>query len=88
VKGSRHLDAKIEYASKILPPNLRPGGHNPLDKLYRIASTGLHGKSDDDCLEEFNGAQFEFEYLFKNLTISNEEARTYLSRVSSRPRKT
>jgi hypothetical protein len=78
IKTSHHLDAKIEYASKILPPNLRPGGHNPLNKLYGIASTGIHGKSDEECLEDFQAARFEFEYLFKNLTMSNEEAKEYL----------
>ena len=83
IKNSHHLDVKIEYASKILPPNLRPGGHNPLNKLYAIASTGIHGKSDEECLEDFNSARFEFEYLFKNLTIGNEEAKAYLERVSS-----
>ena len=87
IKNSHHLDVKIEYASKILPPNLRPGGHNPLNKLYAIASTGIHGKSDQECLDDFNSARFEFEYLFKNLTISNEEAKAYLERVSSSPKK-
>ncbi len=87
IKNSHHLDVKIEYASKILPPYLRPGGHNPLNKLYAIASTGIHGRSDEECLDDFSNARFEFEYLFKNLTISNEEAQTYLERVSSPPKK-
>jgi len=77
------VDTKIEYASKILPPHLRPGGHNPLNKLYAVASAGIHGKSDEQCLEDFHNARFEFEYLFKNLTVSNEEAREYLARASN-----
>jgi hypothetical protein len=87
IKTSHHLDAKIEYASKILPPNLRPGGHNPLNKLYGIASTGIHGKSDEECLEDFQAARFEFEYLFKNLVVSNEEAKEFVKRVSSAVKK-
>ena len=82
IKASHHVDAKIEYASKILPPHLRPGGHNPLNKLYAVASGGIHGKSDEDCLEDFQNARFEFEYLFKNLTVSNDEAQEFLKRVS------
>jgi hypothetical protein len=73
IKVSHHVDAKIEYASKILPPHLRAGGHNPLNKLYAVASSGLHGKTDEQCLDDFQNARFEFEYLFKNLVVRNEE---------------
>jgi len=83
IKNSHRVEEKIEFASKILPPHLKPGGHNPLDKLYAAASAGLHGESDDDCLTIFNEARFVFEYLFKNLTLSNEEAREYVKRLST-----
>ncbi len=82
IKESHHVDTKIEYASKILPPHLRPGGHNPLNKLYAVASAGIHGKSDEQCLEDFQSARFEFEYLFKNLTVNNADANEYLKRLS------
>lgn len=83
VKNSRHVDKKIEFASKILPAHLKPGGHNPLDKLYAVASAGLHGESDDECVTIFNDARFVFEYLFTNLTVSNEKAREYVKRLSA-----
>jgi hypothetical protein len=83
VKNGRHIDKKIEFASKILPAHLKPGGHNPLDKLYAVASAGLHGESDDECVTIFNDARFVFEYLFKNLSVSNEEAREYVKRLSA-----
>ena len=79
----KHLDTRIEFASKILPIHLRPGGHNPLDKLYAVASAGLHGESDEGCLRIFEEARFVFEYLFRNLTVTNEEAREYLKRLST-----
>ncbi len=85
VKNSHRLDTKIEYASKILPPHLRPGGHNPMDKLYAVASAGIHSKSDEECLDFFQDARFEFEYLFKHLTVTNEEAREFIKRASSKP---
>jgi hypothetical protein len=83
IKRSHRVEDKIDFASGILPKNLRPGGHNPLDKLYAAASAGLHGESDDDCLIIFNDARFVFEYLFKNLTVSNEEAREYVKKLSN-----
>lgn len=83
IKQSHRLDEKIKFASGLLPPNLKPGGHNPLDRLYAVASAGIHGKSDEECLDDFNTARFEFEYLFKNLSVSTEDAREFLKRVSS-----
>jgi len=83
VKKSHRVEDKIDIASKILPAHLKPGGHNPLDKLYGPLSAGLHGESDDECLTIFSEARFVFEYLFKNLTESNEEARKYVLRLSA-----
>jgi hypothetical protein len=83
VKKSHRVENKIDIASKILPVHLKPGGHNPLDKLYGPLSAGLHGESDDACLTIFSEARFVFEYLFKNLTESNEEARQYVLRLGA-----
>jgi hypothetical protein len=83
IKNSHRVEEKIEFASRILPAHLKPGGHNPLDKLYAAASAGLHGESDDECLTIFNEARFVFEYLFKNLTLSNDDAREYVKRLSA-----
>ena len=87
VKKSRHVDDKIKVASEVLPSHLKPGGHNPLDKLYGPLSAGLHGESDDECLTIFSEARFVFEFLFKNLTESNEEIRKYVQRLSEPPKK-
>jgi hypothetical protein len=86
VKDSHRVEDKIDVATKILPAHLKPGGHNPLDKLYAPLSAGLHGESDDACLRIFSDARFVFEYLFKNLTESNEEARKYVQRLSAPPK--
>lgn len=83
VKRGRAVEDRIAFAAKLLPAHLRPGGHNPLDKLYGMASAGLHGESDEDCLTIFAEGRFVFEYLFKNLTVGNEEAREYVRQLSS-----
>lgn len=82
-KSDRQVARRIEVASKILPPHLRPGGNNPLDKLYQPLSAGLHGETDDVCLTIFSEARFVFEYLLKNLTENNEEARRYVREMSA-----
>lgn len=86
VKVGHRVEDRIDIASKILPAHLRPGGHNPLDKLYAPLSAGLHGESDDECLTVFSEARFAIEYLFKNLTESNEEARRYAKWLSAPPK--
>jgi hypothetical protein len=40
VKTSHRVEDKIDVASRILPAHLKPGGHNPLDKLYGPLSAG------------------------------------------------
>jgi hypothetical protein len=82
VKKSHRVEDKIVVASEVLPAHLKPGGHNPLDKLYAPLSAGLHGESDDQCLTTFAEARFVLEFLFKNLTESNEEIRKYVQRLS------
>lgn len=82
-KKNHRVEERIDIASAILPSHLRPGGHNPLDKLYKPMSAGLHGESDEDCLTVFSEARFALEYLFNNLTESNEEARRYAKWLSS-----
>ncbi len=83
VKKSHRVEDKIDLAVKILPSHLKPGGHNPLDKLYGPLSIGLHGESDDQCLTVFSEARFALEYLFKNLTEANEDALKYVKWISA-----
>jgi len=88
VKATHQVDRKIEIASKLLPAHLKPpGSPNPLDNLYKSYSSGLHGESDEKCLDIFNEGRFVFEYLFRNLTVGNEEAGEYVKRLSASPPK-
>jgi hypothetical protein len=86
VKASKHVDVKIEYAARILPTHLRPGGHNPLERLYGVASAGLHGESDSDCVGLFQEYRAAFEYLIQNLTEQNEQAEAYVRQLSKIPK--
>jgi hypothetical protein len=82
VKAGKHVDVKIEFAAKILPVHLRPGGQNPFERLYGIASAGLHGESDDECVSRFQEYRTAFEYLFQNLTEQNEHAQEYIKQMA------
>lgn len=77
VKSSRRFEDKVDFAARILPNNLKPHGHNPFDVLHDFASEGLHAKSDEECLVIFDNVKVVFEYLFRNLTFTDEEAENY-----------
>ena len=82
IKTSRTFDEKITFAAGILPPSLRPGGHNPVDLLHDIASDGIHNKSDEDCIALFDVSRQVFEYLFKELQVRKAEADSYLTNIN------
>jgi hypothetical protein len=87
VMKSRRAEDRIAYASKILPDNLKQGGHNPLDLLYGLFSEGLHGKTDEECVDVLDEALFVFEYLFRNLGRATEEAKQYRDKLGSLARR-
>lgn len=51
VKAEENAADKIRIAKDLLPETLKSQGVNPLATLYDILSIGLHGQSDDKCLE-------------------------------------
>jgi hypothetical protein len=76
-KKSWRFSEKIKFASLILPPSLRPGGHNPIDQLHDLASEGVHYLSDDDSLELYDECRPVFEYLFREIDSRRRSAADY-----------
>ena len=66
-KAGHNFDAKMEIAKCKLPKRLMPGGHNPLDKLHDLASSGIHALSDEQCSDKFDQAREVFEFFFEEL---------------------
>lgn len=81
-KQAKRFDDKVTFGAKILPPHLKPGGsQNPIDLLHDLASEGIHAKSEDECIEIFDRSRLVFEYLFRELQLRREDARSYLKSV-------
>lgn len=79
VKASYRFDDKIDHAAKLLPPYLKPKGKpNPIDVLHDLTSEGLHSKSEEECIDIFDRVRNVFEYVFGNLNVQIEEARTFV----------
>lgn len=77
VKEKGLFKDKIEFASVILPPSLRPGGHNPIDALHDLASDGTHHLSEDECIGVFDRVRVVFEYLFREIDTRRRSAAEY-----------
>lgn len=88
IKAARRLDAKIDYAAKLLPEHLKPANlPNPIDILHELASDGLHARSEEECVDIFDGCKEVFEFVFGNLKVKSEEAKNFiesLKRLSQR----
>lgn len=84
MKAEKRFAAKVEFAGKLLPSNLRPQGKaNPMGVLHELASDGIHAKSDEECVDIFDGCRKTFEYVFGNLRIETDEAKTFVSEVAT-----
>ncbi|MFH1610563.1 MAG: hypothetical protein ABIA91_01610 [Patescibacteria group bacterium] len=52
VSETKVAKKKIELVKEMLPPSLCPDNLNPLAILHKSLSHGLHGKNDDECMEQ------------------------------------
>lgn len=63
VKKAREVSKKIELVQHLLPNSLKPDGHNPLSLIYGELSIGLHGETDEECLEKSEVLRESLEFL-------------------------
>lgn len=82
IKANGLFKDKIEFASVILPPSLRPGGHNPIDALHDLASDGTHHLSEDECIQIFDRVRVVFEYLFREIDTRRRSATEYAASLA------
>jgi hypothetical protein len=83
-KEQIRYEDKLNVASELIPPALRPGGVNPVGQLYTHLSVGLHGKTDDECIAIFDDLSADFEYVFRNLHVQAQDRREFAQRVQER----
>lgn len=68
---------KIELVKDLLPPILRPYGTNPLSILHSILSQGLHGETDEQCIELAMNVREILLFLVNQVTASKVAARNF-----------
>jgi hypothetical protein len=77
VEASQSAASRIEVVKDLLPTSLRPGGRNPLDLLHSALSVGLHGESDETCLDWAEAIRTTLVYLIEEVSERKRTAREY-----------
>jgi hypothetical protein len=89
-KERGRTEERLKLAAEALPESLRPGGANPLAVLYNHYSRGIHGLTDEECLEVARELHFALVYIFKNWRLQMQDAAKFKATVEhwSDPSKT
>jgi len=61
----------------LLPEILRPNGLNPLKLLHEFLSEGLHGKTDEECLELAAELRKIIEFLVSQVAITKAKSSAF-----------
>jgi len=75
-KKTKIAQDKIALVKELLPDSLRPGGMNPLSVLHEVLSEGLHGQTDNRCMELSSDVRGALEFLV------NQTATTKVAKVT------
>jgi hypothetical protein len=68
---------KIELVKDLLPSRLQPEGINPLGVLHSELSGGLHGRSDEDCLDDAEAVRSALAYLVTELSRAEQAGKQF-----------
>lgn len=87
VSEGRDIGAMIDLAKRVLPTRLLAdaGAHNPLERLHRLASVGIHGRTDEECVAEFDECRVVFEFFFEELPKRHEREAAFRKAVARPP---
>ena len=72
---------KLKIAATVFPANLLVGSINPLRVLFGDVSQGLHGLSEERCIEIADEIRTVFEYVFEKLRAEVEDRRAFIENV-------
>ena len=76
-KKSKRAHEKINLVKNLIPPVLMVGSQNPLQLLYDILSGGIHGKTDNECLEDAQIIRETLTFLINNILGRQKDKQKY-----------
>jgi hypothetical protein len=75
---------KIDYAAgKILPPKAFANGRDSFAALHDVTSSGLHGKTEEECLQIFDRCNLIFTHTFRILNQHKQEREEFAAQLLS-----
>ncbi len=77
VHRTKVTEKKIAVVRDLLPPILRPDNVNPLTILHTALSAGLHGETDEACLEQAMGIRAALLFLVQQLNLAHASAQEF-----------
>ena len=86
-RRSHQATDRLELVADLVPAYLRPGGANPLSRLYASYSEGLHGLGDEECLEIATDLRDALDYLLPGLSDRLTSARAYQASLAKAGRR-
>ena len=75
------MSEKIAIANSALPEYLTPSGLNPLGRLYKILSEGVHSYTDDECLKRAHAVEECLKYLVGELASRKKNRDSFASKI-------
>jgi len=75
------MSEKISIANQALPEYLIPEGLNPLGRLYKVLSEGVHSYDDGQCLERAKNIQACIKYMISELATRKKNRDSFKSLI-------
>jgi len=76
-KKEKNAEDKIKLIKDLLPVSLRPDDINPLEVIYSSLSEGLHGKTDEECLELADSIKKALSFLVDQLLSQKQSKKDF-----------
>ena len=76
-RKSKNAQDKINLVKDLIPPILMVGSQNPLKVLYNILSGGVHGKTDEECLEDAQIIRETLIFLINSILRRQKDKQKY-----------
>lgn len=81
--GNGPMGDKIQIANEALPTFLLVNGKNPLGRLYKTLSEGIHNLSDNDCLEKAKDVFEAITFILNTLAVYSANRKAYETSLKS-----
>ena len=83
-RSTYRYSEKIEYAAhKVLPKEAFASGKNSFATLHDVTSNGIHGKTEQECIDIFDNCNLVFTMTFRMLYQHKQERVAFMKELSA-----